>query len=169
MCERTSAFVCGKPPGYRVRAAELLQASRHPGSSPDTGCRRTHSRSARTPRYARLLAGRRRSWPAGCAVPPCSRGRADQAKKARGHPRRPAAATGHEDQTVPAMRRRQADGFRTASGFCGTSEPTGSVEPGTTGVWSSTTTTSLTNATHCGLVYYYCCGDKAGERLSVKQ
>jgi hypothetical protein len=150
--------VCGKPPDYRVRPADLRRVGTDLGGSPDTDCRRAHRRSARTRRQARLLSGRPRPWPAGCAGPPCSRGRADQAKEARGHPRRPAAATGHGDQTVPAMWRRQADGFRTASGFCDTSEPTGSVKPGTTGVWSSTTTTSLTNATHCGLDYYQCCG-----------
>ena len=140
-----------------------------PGSSPDTGCRRTHSRSARTPRYARLLSGRRRSWPAGCAQPLCSHGRADQARKARGHPRRPAAATGHGDQTVPAMRRRQADGFRTASGFCGTS---GTPRPVTSGHRRGLeqhhhNVSNRRYPLRPGLLPLL--RDKPGERLSVKQ
>jgi hypothetical protein len=157
--------------GARVRhVARLSRTARGssaggdtPGSSPSTGCRPANSRSARTPRYARLLSGRPRSWPAGCAQPPCSRGRADQAGKGRGYPRRPAAATGHGGQTVPAVRGWQADRFwngkhfRGANDVCSPSGPQGRQIPGTAGVWSSTTTTSLTDATHCGQVYYHRC------------
>jgi hypothetical protein len=57
---------------------------------------------------------------------------------------------------------RQADSFWNgkdfwgANGVCSPSGPQGQQIPGTAGVWSSTTT-SLTDATHCGLVYYHCC------------
>jgi hypothetical protein len=99
-----------------------------PGSSPDTGGRRTHSRSARTPRHARLLSGRRRSWPA--------------------RPGNDAGRPGAPPQPpVTGIYRflRCGDGRQTASA-AGTASavhrvPRGRPIPGTAGVWSSTTTT----------------------------
>ena len=90
--------------------------------------------------------------------PPGDHGRADQAGKAHGSPRRPAAATRHGNLPVPVMRRRHANGCWGANGCCGTSGPQDRRIPGTAGVWSSTTTTSLTDATHCGLIHYRSCG-----------
>jgi hypothetical protein len=55
--------------------------------------------------------------------------------------------------------RQTACGARTASGVRTVSAvhqaPRAGKFPGTAGVWSSTTTTSLTEATHCGLAYYH--------------
>ena len=180
------ALVCGKPPGYRAPAAELLQAGRHLGSLVQirAAAALTADQPGRAGMPACSLAAGGGSSPAGRAVPPRGPGRGDQAGKARGAPRRPAAATGHGDQTVPAVRGTQADGFWSATGFWGANgfcvhqAPRRRQIPGTAGVWSSTTTTSLTDATHCGVSnrrYPLRPGllpllrDKPGERLHVKQ
>ena len=60
------------------------------------------------------------------------------------------------DDTHTASGARKASGV--ANGCCGTSGPHDRRIPGTTGVWSSTITTSLTDATHCSLIYYRSCG-----------
>jgi hypothetical protein len=130
------------------RATRSSSAGQDRPRSPDTGCRRTHSRSARTRLYARLLYGSPRSWRAGCAEPPCCHGRADRAENAHGHPQIPAAATGHGELPVPAMRRRQADGVCGRNGFCHTSGPQGPVDSGYRRGLEQHHATSLTNVTH---------------------